>query len=509
MTQQTPLLLIHPADNVAVALDALAAGQAVEVAGREIAVRASVPLGHKVAILPISAGSPVIKYGQPIGCATADICTGEHVHKHNLRTALAGVLEYRFEPKGREQGARGGEQPEAPYSVLPALSFDGFVRESGEVGIRNEIWILPTVGCVNEVAENLARRFREALPGGIDGVYAFTHPYGCSQLGDDLLNTQRILAGLARHPNAGGVLLIGLGCENNTMASLRRQIGDDSAGRYRFMVSQDVGDELAAGFQLLEELAAFAGCARRQSLPIARLRVGMKCGGSDGLSGITANPLIGALCDELVARGATGVLTEVPEMFGAESLFMNRCSDRATFDKCVAMINGFKEYFLRHGQAVYENPSPGNNEGGITTLEEKSLGCLQKGGTSPVADVVPYGGRLVRPGLNFVAGPGNDAVSTTALVAAGCQMVVFSTGRGTPFGGPVPTLKIASNTSLAQRKPAWIDFDAGRLLAGASMPALAAELLTLVVEVASGRQLARNETNGFRQIAIFKEGVTL
>ena len=408
-------------------------------------------------------------------------------------------------------------EPQLPQLALidDGLRFDGFLRANGEVGIRNELWILPTVGCVNEVAESLARRFGEAIPEGVDGVYAFTHPYGCSQLGDDHLNTQKILAGLARHPNAAGVLLIGLGCENNTMESLRRQIGDDDPGRYRdperyrYLIAQDETDEFSTGFRRLEELAALAGRARRQSVPIARLRIGMKCGGSDGLSGITANPLIGAVCDKLVARGATAALTEVPEMFGAESLFVNRCRDRETFDKCVAMVNGFKEYFLRHGQPVYENPSPGNNEGGITTLEEKSLGCLQKGGTTPVMDVLPYGGRLAQPGLNLVAGPGNDLVSTTALAAAGCQMVLFSTGRGTPFGGPVPTPKIASNTPLAQRKSGWIDFDAGRLVAGASMPKLADELLALIVDIASGRQLTRNEINGCRQIAIFKEGVTL
>ncbi len=498
MTISPRLLLIHPADNVAVALDDLDAGQIAEAGGQAVTLRAAIPRGHKVAIASIADGGTVIKYGQPIGRAAADISAGEHVHMHNLRTALTGAEDYRYEPQLPRSAA-----------IDDGLRFDGFLRTSGEAGIRNELWILPTVGCVNEVAESLARRFREAMPQGIDGVHAFTHPYGCSQLGDDHVNTQKILAALARHPNAAGVLLLGLGCENNTMESLRRQIGDDDPERYRYLISQDESDEFSAGVRLLEELAARAAGARRQSLPIARLRVGMKCGGSDGLSGITANPLIGALCDSLVARGAAAALTEVPEMFGAESLFMNRCRDRETFDRCAAMVNGFKEYFLRHGQAVYENPSPGNHEGGITTLEEKSLGCLQKGGTTPVMDVLPYGGRLVQAGLSFVAGPGNDLVSTTALAAAGCQMVLFSTGRGTPFGGPVPTPKIASNTPLARRKPGWIDFDAGRLVAGDSLPKLADELLALVVDIASGRQLTRNEINGCRQIAIFKEGVTL
>ncbi len=377
------------------------------------------------------------------------------------------------------------------------------------MGIRNELWILPTVGCVNEIAESLARRFRERSDlSTIDGIFAYSHPYGCSQLGDDHVNTQKILAGLARHPNAGGVLIVGLGCENNQVESLRACIGEADPDRYRFMVAQEAGDEHATGLALLGELADYAGQCSRQPVPISRLRIGLKCGGSDGLSGITANPLIGRLCDELVARGASAALTEVPEMFGAESLFMNRCRDGRVFAECVALVNDFKRYFQRHGHAIYENPSPGNLNGGITTLEEKSLGCLQKGGTTPVVDVLPYGGRISRPGLSFIAGPGNDIVSTTLLAAAGAQAILFSTGRGTPLGSPVPTIKISSNTPLAARKPNWIDFDAGRVLAGAAMADLARELLELLLRTAGG-ELTRNERNGFREIAIFKDGVTL
>jgi altronate hydrolase len=491
-------LVIHPRDNVAIVLAGVAAGKTLTVSGRAITLACDIPCGHKLAIAPIAAGSQVIKYGQPIGRATADIAPGDWVHVHNVRTNLEGVQAYRYRPQA------------APVERIDNdLTFDAYLRGNGEVGIRNELWVLPTVGCVNGIAESLARQFREtALASTVEGIYCFTHPYGCSQLGDDHRNTQEILADLARHPNAAGVLLVGLGCENNTMESFRKVLGDDDPHRYRFMVTQEVGDELNTGMQLLSELAQHAGRAGRQAVPMSKLRVALKCGGSDGFSGITANPLVGVVCDHLVGRGATAVLTEVPEMFGAEALFMNRCADRQVFDGCVAMLNGFKEYFLRHQHPVYENPSPGNKAGGITTLEEKSLGCLQKGGTTPVVDVLPYGGRLVRPGLNFLAGPGNDPVSLTALTAAGAHLVLFTTGRGTPLGGPVPTLKIATNTALAQRKSNWIDFDAGRLLDGATMPELARELLGQLIAVASG-QRTRNEINGFREIAIFKDGVTV
>lgn len=495
-----PVLHIHPRDNVAVALADLPAGTALTLGARALTLAQPVARGHKFALEPIAAGGAVRKFGQPIGSATTAIAAGAHVHTHNVRTNLSGTESYTYTPER--------EDPPAPPAQR---TFDGFVRPDGEVGIRNEVWILPTVGCVNEVAQALARRARErGLPAGVDGVHAFVHPYGCSQLGDDHATTQRILADLARHPNAAGVLVIGLGCENNTMASFRAVLGEVDPARYRFLVAQECADELAAGEAALAALLAHAAEARRTPVPVSRLRIGLKCGGSDGLSGITANPLVGAVSDLLVAHGGSTVLTEVPEMFGAEALFLNRCADRSVFDACVGMINGFKEYFLRHGQVVYENPSPGNKEGGITTLEEKSLGCLQKGGTSTVRDVLPYGGRLRRPGLTFLAGPGNDIVSVTALAAAGVHLVLFTTGRGTPLGGPVPTLKLASNSELTAKKAGWIDFDAGRLVsAGTPMPSLADALFAQLLDVASGRRPARNEVNGFREIAIFKDGVTL
>jgi altronate hydrolase len=494
-----PILHIHPRDNVAVALAALEAGHVIDVAGRRVTLSTAVPRGHKFALTDIRTGENFLKFGQPIGRATADVPAGAHVHVHNLKTNLEGVQSYTYAPA---------------IEKLPAIddgaTFDGYVRSDGDVGIRNEIWILPTVGCVNEVANAIRRRaLEEELPEGVDGIHVFAHPYGCSQLGGDHENTQKILADLARHPNAGGALLIGLGCENNTMASFRGVLGDVDPARYRFMVAQDASDEIAHGLGLLRELIAHVAAQRRQPVPVSRLRVGLKCGGSDGFSGITANPLVGAFSDLLVARGGTSVLTEVPEMFGAEALFMNRCESQRIFDECVAMINGFKEYFLRYNQVVYENPSPGNKDGGISSLEEKSLGCLQKGGTSAVVDILPYAARLKKPGLNFLTGPGNDIVSCTAMTAAGAHLILFTTGRGTPLGAPVPTLKIATNTDLATRKAGWIDFNAGRLLEGVPMKQLADDLFRHVVEVASGRVQAKNEANGFREIAIFKDGVTL
>jgi len=496
----TAFIQLHPRDNVAVALRELAAGESVMVGNQPLKLPEMIPCGHKFALVNMPVGTNVLKFGEPIGHVTQTVVAGGWLHTHNLKTNLAGTETYSYQP---------AIPPVA--TTDDGLTFDGFVRPNGDVGVRNELWIIPTVGCVNEIAEALAREFSACLPknGRVEGVFAWKHPYGCSQLGDDHVHTQTILANLARHPNAGGVLVIGLGCENNTMESFRAVLGDANPERYRFLVTQQVENEREEGMRLLGELADHARQFRRQPVPLARLRVGLKCGGSDGFSGITANPLVGRFSDLLVAQGGTTVLTEVPEMFGAENLFMNRCVTRDVFDRCVGMVNGFKEYFLRHNQVVYENPSPGNKDGGISTLEEKSLGCTQKGGTSQVMDVLAYGERLRRPGLNFLSGPGNDIVAVTVLAAAGAHLILFTTGRGTPLGGPVPTMKLSTNSTLAARKTHWIDFNAGRLLEGEDMETLAKELMTQVIATASGHVKTRAEQNGFREIAIFKDGVTL
>ncbi len=472
---------INPADNVAVALEP----------------DGGVPFGHKVALSDIPAGAEVLKYGYPIGRATSEIKAGAHVHSHNMKTALSGQLEYVYEPNLTTPPPR------------PTGSFMGFKRANGKAGIRNEIWIIPTVGCVSAIGEAIAKKAQSLLRGSVQGVYSFAHTYGCSQLGDDHENTKKALCGLVKHPNAGGALVLGLGCENNHIEGMRELLGEVDDDRVKFLVCQEHGDEVAAALELVDKLIAASQNDAREELPTSMLTVGLKCGGSDGFSGITANPLVGAFADMLVAEGGSAILTEVPEMFGAETILMNRCKDEATFRKTVELINGFKDYFISHDQPVYENPSPGNKAGGITTLEDKSLGCTQKAGTSTVEDVLLYGDELRQKGLNLLQGPGNDLVSSTALAVSGAQLVLFTTGRGTPFGSPIPTVKISSNTPLYKRKPGWMDFNAGTLVEGESLKELSDKLYEYVIRLASGEEYSKTEQNGIREIALFKNGVTL
>ena len=490
------LVRIRPEDLVAVALRPLRAGETLDYGGGKVTVKGEIPMGHKVALRAIRKGEPVIKYGFPIGAATEDIPEGAHVHTHNLHTLLSGTKEYTWNPTYPKQ-----------EKIAPA-TFLGYPREKGRPGIRNELWILPTVGCVNGVAQAIAQSAQVLTGDGVDGVYAFSHPYGCSQLGDDQDNTRKALAALATHPNVGGVLLLGLGCENSGIDQIRPFMGDYDESRVRFLVCQEVEDEQAEGLKLVSELAERMRKDRREPLGADQLVVGLKCGGSDGLSGITANPTIGVFSDLLTAMGGSTILTEVPEMFGAETILMDRCGTEELFEKTVRLINDFKEYFESYHMPVYENPSPGNKAGGITTLEDKALGCTQKSGSSPVKGVLAYGEAVREQGLNLLTSPGNDLVASTALAVSGAQLILFSTGRGTPFGCPVPTLKIATNTPLATKKANWIDFNAGRLLEGRSLEELGGELMELVLATASG-QTTRNEKNGFHNLAIFKQGVTL
>lgn len=485
-------------DDVAVALRPMLAGEAVTAGECRITAAVDIPKGHKIALRPKPEGADVCKYGWPIGRATKAIAPGDHVHTHNLATRLEGVEEYTYRPAG--------ETHTQPASAALPETFLGYRRSNGSVGTRNEIWILPTVGCVTRTAERIARLGAQRFADQVDGIHALTHPFGCSQLGDDLAHTRKILASLACHPNAGGVLIVGLGCENNQLDALLTEVADRS--RLRAFAAQMIEDETEAGMQALEELVAIAGQDRREPCPLSALTIGLKCGGSDGFSGLTANPLVGRIADQLAGAGGTPILTEIPEIFGAEQPFLARAANARVFEEMASVLNGFKRYFLEHNQPVYENPSPGNIAGGITTLEEKSLGAVQKAGRATVTQVLQYGGRTTCKGLALLAAPGNDAVSSTALVAAGANILLFTTGRGTPLGFPVPTLKIATNSSLAERKPHWIDFDAGPIAAGASMGALATDLMRLIVEVASGKP-AKNELNNEREIAIWKSGVTL
>ena len=492
----TDFIRITEQDNVAVALKEIPSGTGIEIDGREILAEETIPQGHKMAVLPIEEGGQVIKYGYPIGHALAAVRPGQWVHTHNMATNLSGEVTYSYEPS---VPATVREEPK---------TFRGYLRKDGRAGVRNEIWIIPTVGCVADTAKKLAADNADIVQGTIDGLYAFSHPFGCSQTGADHAQTRKLLASLVRHPNAGAVLVIGLGCENLTHEQFLAELGPYDEDRVKFLTCQEVSDEYAEGRKLLEELAAYAAGFKRQELTADHLVIGMKCGGSDGLSGLTANPAVGRFSDHLVAMGGTTVLTEVPEMFGAEGMLLPRCRSREVFDKACRMLNGFKQYFISHNEVVYDNPSPGNRQGGITTLEDKSCGCVQKGGTAPIADVIGYGDPVTEKGLNMLYGPGNDLVSSTALTAAGAQIILFTTGRGTPFGAPAPTAKISSNTQLFERKPGWIDFNAGTVASGETPEEAGKRLLDYVLEVAGGRK-TNNEINGYREISIFKDGVVL
>ena len=487
---------INPKDNVVVALHPIAKGTAVPVDNTAITAVEDIPQGHKMAIAPIKEGENVIKYGFPIGHATADAVPGTWMHTHNIHTNLSGEVEYSYHPNVH------------PLTPVVPETFMGYRRKDGRAAIRNEIWIIPTVGCVNDCAKTLVRDNQDLVTGSIDGLYTFTHPFGCSQTGHDHAQTRKLLASLVRHPNAGAVLVLSLGCENLTHEQFLAELGDYDHDRVKFLTCQDVEDELVTGREILKELAAYAGQFQREAIPASELVIGMKCGGSDGLSGITANPLVGRFSDLLISKGGTTILTEVPEMFGAETILMNRCANEELFHQTVDLINDFKNYFKSHNQTIYENPSPGNKKGGISTLEDKSLGCTQKSGSALVKGVLQYGDTVKTPGLNLLSAPGNDLVAATALAAAGAHIVLFTTGRGTPFASPVPTMKIATNSRLAGKKSNWIDFNAGVLVEDKTMEEETKALFDLVVETASGKQVC-SEAAGFHDMAIFKQGVTL
>ena len=504
-------LKINDNDNVVVALNVIPQGETitVEVSGQssQVTAREEIPAGHKMAVCDIPAGGEVIKYGYRIGNAKEDIPAGAWIHTHNVGPALGDLLEYSYEPVAAVKDA-------AAWSVtsenteVEDVTFMGFNRPDGKVGVRNEIWIIPTVGCVNNVATAIARQANAFVKGSVEEVIAFPHPYGCSQMGDDQEHTRTILADLINHPNAGGVLVLGLGCENSNIDVLKPYIGDYDENRVKFLVSQESEDEIADAVELIKELIDYAAGFEREPISVSKLVIGMKCGGSDGLSGITANPLVGRFSDLLISKGGTTILTEVPEMFGAETILMNRCANEELFHKTVDLINDFKNYFKSHNQTIYENPSPGNKKGGISTLEDKSLGCTQKSGSALVKGVLQYGERVQTPGLHLLSAPGNDLVAATALAAAGAHIVLFTTGRGTPFASPVPTVKISTNSRLAGKKANWIDFNAGVLVEDKSMAQETKHLFDYVVEVASGKQVC-SEAAGFHDMAIFKQGVTL
>lgn len=497
--KQTAYLQINKGDNVVVCLRPINAGEEIKIGNHAVQALRNTPAGHKILLCDTPKDKPIIKYGYPIGRAKENLKAGEWVNENNIQTNLSGTLEYEYHPAIK------------PLSIEQEdRSFKGFMRKNGEVGIRNEIWIVPTVGCVNGIAERLARQLeQETQLKGVDAIHAWHHNYGCSQLGDDHENTRKVLRDICLHPNAGAVLVLSLGCENNQPEDFMKMLGDYDRERIQLLVTQRVeGDEVEEGMKILRKLYKTAAQDKREEVPVSKLRIGLKCGGSDGFSGITANPLVGEFSDWLIAQGGTTILTEVPEMFGAETILMNRCQTPDLFQKTVHLINNFKEYFLSHGEPVGENPSPGNKAGGISTLEDKALGCTQKCGHAPVSGVLEYAERLKTNGLNLLSAPGNDLVASTALAASGCQMVLFTTGRGTPFGTFVPTMKISTNSQLFKSKQNWIDFNAGKLVEGVDMLTLRNDFIDKVITTANGEKV-KNEMNGYREIAIFKNGVTL
>ena len=497
--EKAPFIKINKADTVVVCLKNYTKGETINVDGAIVTVAQDTPVGHKILLKDTPVGTDIIKYGYPIGHAKEDLKAGQWVNENNLKTNLAGTLTYQYNPVHEEL-------------AIPDehLTFKGYVRKNGEVGIRNEVWIVPTVGCVNGIAEKLAKMLEdETKLEGIDAVHAWHHNYGCSQLSEDHENTRKVLRDIVLHPNAGAVLVLSLGCENNQPDQFEKLLGDYDNDRVKFLVTQQVqGDDLEEGMKILRSLYGIAKNDKRTDCPLSELRVGLKCGGSDGLSGITANPLVGEFSDFLVAQGGTSILTEVPEMFGAETILMNRCKNEELVNRTVKLINDFKEYFLSHGEPVGENPSPGNKAGGISTLEDKALGCTQKCGRAPVCGILGYGDRLETKGLNLLSAPGNDLVAATALAAAGCQIVLFTTGRGTPFGTFIPTMKISTNSNLFNNKPNWIDFNAGELVDGTDMKSLLRKFIDKIISIANGDKTC-NEKNGYREISIFKNGVTL
>lgn len=501
------IIKINENDNVIIALQALHQGDILtselSVTENQITVLQDIPSGHKIAIKPIAQGEDILKYGFPIGHATQAIQVGEHVHTHNVKTNLGKLDEYQYQPVTNSIS-----------TLFPDREVNIFRRKNDKIGIRNELWIIPTVGCVNGIANQIRKQFLTDIsqdlllnPSTFDGVHLLSHPYGCSQLGADHQATRTILQNMVKHPNAGGVLIIGLGCENNQLNAFKESLGEYDQERVRFMIAQEVENEIKQGVNYLHELYQMMKSDQRQKGKLSELKFGLECGGSDGLSGITANPLLGRFSDYVIAHGGTSVLTEVPEMFGAETILMSHCINKPVFEKTVNMVNNFKQYFMSYNQPIYENPSPGNKAGGITTLEDKSLGCTQKAGNSTVVDVLEYGDMLQKTGLNLLSAPGNDAVATGALAAAGCHMVLFSTGRGTPYGGVVPTVKISTNSALAQKKKHWIDFDAGQLVNGTPMDKLLKQFIDVIIQLVNGKQTC-NEKNEFHDLSIFKNGVT-
>lgn len=494
---------LYPQDTVALATSELKKGQTVTVDGETITLLDDIPNAHKIALKDFETGEAVRKYDNIIGYASKPIKKGEWIHSHNEVTGLGKSKEYTYDFN--------------PISIFPGESdktFMGYDRADGGAGIRNHLAIISTVFCANGPLRKLARMAEAKYPAteNFDGIIAFDQEFGCSQTGKDLVTTCKIIAGIAKNANFGGVLLVSNGCEMAIPSVLEQYMGDYDKKRIRTLTLQEVEDEFTAGMELIDEIMEEMKDDKRTPININRLHIAMNCGGSDGYSGITANTLLGTLCDTLVKEGAIMNMTEVPEMMGAEHILMNRAADKSIFDDIVKMMYDYDAYFARYGEKAADNPTQGNKAGGLTTLEEKSLGCIQKGGHCAVMEVLEYGERATKNGFVLVSGPGNDLAGVSGQIAAGAVLTIFTTGRGTPCGFAGPTFRLASNTALATRKSNWIDYDAGRLLTAKTpeeVEALNKELYDAIMATVNGQYRTRTEENGYYILGALKDGVTL
>jgi len=485
-------LRLSPNDDVLIATRDIAAGTALpDMPG---AASASIPAGHKAAASDIAAGSPVRRYNQIIGFATRDIRAGEHVHLHNM--AMRD-----FE---RDHAFCADVKPQRPMSET--LTFNGIVRSDGQVATRNYIGVISSVNCSATVCRQIADAFRgDALRDypNVDGVVSITHKSGCGMASQgeavDLL--RRVTAGYLRHPNFAAVLFIGLGCESNQVSALLGAENLAESDRLRAMTIQELGgtrSTIERGIALVRELLPTANAVRREPVPVSHITVGLQCGGSDGYSGITANPALGAAMDLLVAHGGTAILSETPEIYGAEHLLTRRAVSREVGEKLVARIRWWEDYTQRLGGEMNNNPSPGNKAGGLTTILEKSLGAVAKAGSSNLADVVEYAQPVTAHGLVFMDTPGYDPVSATGQVAGGANLICFTTGRGSVYGcKPAPSLKLATNSLMYRRMSEDMDINCGTILEGGmSVQQAGEQIFRRIIEVASGGR-TMSEMHGF------------
>jgi len=501
-TAENSAIHLHPTDNVAIARVQLGAGTELRVAGQRLEVKEAISAGHKIALVAIPQGAVVLRYGQVIGRARQPIERGRHVHTHNLA----------FEELHFDYEYPSGETPLPARRASP--TFLGYPREDGSVGTRNYIAVVAASNCAAHTAEMIARSFDgESLPANIDGVVAFPHGEGCGHtIGPDTAQLRRTLAGVLAHPNVSAAVILGLGCEVN---QIEHYLGPNAPRTSRLvgMTLQSSGGTRGAVTAARAEIARLmeqCSAEQRKEVPASGIVLGLNCGGSDSFSGITANPALGVCSDMLAELGATAVLAETTEIFGAEHLLVRRARNRQVAEKLLSFVQGYKQYLTRFAGSFDDNPSPGNKEGGLTNIIEKSLGAVAKAGTSPLTDAVDYAEPVHTPGFVFMNTPGYDPVSLTGLAAGGCNLIAFTTGRGSAIGFPsVPVLKIASNSHTYRRMQDNMDINAGTIADGEkSVQQVGGEIFEMLLRVASGER-TRAESLGHQEFVPWRIGPVL